>query len=59
MLPIEKGPFYAFSHYLGMDGAVGGLAINENMQVMGQNGPIENLYAAGDTTGSRLHQPCR
>jgi len=54
MLPIEKGPFYAFSHFLGMDGAVGGLSINENMQVMGENGPVNNLYAAGDTTGSRF-----
>jgi fumarate reductase flavoprotein subunit len=54
LLPIEKGPFYAFSHYLGMDGAVGGLALNENMQVMGKNGPIDNLYAAGDTTSSRF-----
>jgi succinate dehydrogenase/fumarate reductase flavoprotein subunit/ferredoxin-like protein FixX len=53
LFPIEKAPFYAFSHYLGCDGAVGGLAINENAQVMGKNGPIENLYAAGDTTGSR------
>lgn len=54
MLPIEKAPFYATSHFLSMDGAVGGLALNENMQVMGKNGPIENLYAAGDTTGSRF-----
>jgi fumarate reductase flavoprotein subunit len=54
LLPIEKAPFYASSHFLGMDGAVGGLAINENMQVMGKNGPVENLYAAGDTTGGRF-----
>ena len=53
MIPIEKGPFYASSHFLGMDGAVGGLNINENMQVMGKNGPIKNLYASGDTTGGR------
>jgi succinate dehydrogenase/fumarate reductase flavoprotein subunit/NAD-dependent dihydropyrimidine dehydrogenase PreA subunit len=53
LFPIEKAPFYAFSHYLGCDGAVGGLAINENAQVINKNGPIENLYAAGDTTGSR------
>jgi fumarate reductase flavoprotein subunit len=52
LLPVEKGPFYASSHYLGTDGALGGLAVNENMQVAGHNGPIENLYAAGDTTGS-------
>jgi fumarate reductase flavoprotein subunit len=53
MIPIVKAPFYASSHFLGMDGAVGGLAINENMQVMGKNGPMDSLYASGDTTGGR------
>jgi len=53
MIPIQKGPFYASSHFLGMDGAVGGISINENMQVTGKNGPIKNLYASGDTTGGR------
>jgi succinate dehydrogenase/fumarate reductase flavoprotein subunit len=53
MLPVEKGPFYALNYFLAMDGAVGGLAINENMQVMGDDGPVKGLYAAGDTTGSR------
>jgi succinate dehydrogenase/fumarate reductase flavoprotein subunit len=52
MLPIEKGPFYATSHFLGMDGAFGGLSVNENMQVIGKKGVIENLYATGDTIGS-------
>jgi fumarate reductase flavoprotein subunit len=54
MLPVEKGPFYALNYFLAMDGADGGLAINENMQVIGHNGPVEGLYAAGDTTGSRF-----
>jgi fumarate reductase flavoprotein subunit len=54
MLPIEKAPFYASSHFMGIDGAFGGLAINENMQVMGNNGPIENLFASGDTTGGNF-----
>jgi fumarate reductase flavoprotein subunit len=53
MLPVEKGPFYALNYFLAMDGAVGGLAINENMQVMGHDGPVKGLYAAGDTTGCR------
>jgi succinate dehydrogenase/fumarate reductase flavoprotein subunit/Pyruvate/2-oxoacid:ferredoxin oxidoreductase delta subunit len=52
MLPIEKGPFYATSHFLGMDGAFGGLSVNENMQVIGKKGPMDNLYATGDTIGS-------
>jgi fumarate reductase flavoprotein subunit len=54
MLPVEKGPFYALNYFLAMDGANGGLAINENMQVIGHDGPVEGLYAAGDTTGSRF-----
>ena len=54
LFAIEKAPFYAFSHYLGNDGAVGGLTINENAQVMGHNGPIGGLYATGDTTASRF-----
>jgi fumarate reductase flavoprotein subunit len=53
MLPVEKGPFYASSHILGSDGAMGGLTINENLQLMGKNGPIDNLYASGDTTSGR------
>jgi fumarate reductase flavoprotein subunit len=52
MLPIKKGPFYASSHYLGMDGCFGGLSVNENMQVIGKKGVIRNLYATGDTLGS-------
>jgi succinate dehydrogenase/fumarate reductase flavoprotein subunit len=54
MLPIEHGPFYATSHVLGHDGAVGGLDINEFGQIMGKKGAIENLYASGDTTSSRF-----
>jgi succinate dehydrogenase/fumarate reductase flavoprotein subunit len=53
LYPIEKAPFYATSHFLSMDGAVGGLSLNEHMQVMGKEGPVDNLYAAGDTTSSR------
>jgi hypothetical protein len=54
MLPIEKGPFYAFSAFLGNDGVVGGLNINENMQVMGHDGPVGGLYASGDMAGSHF-----
>jgi flavocytochrome c len=34
--------------------AMGGLKFNENAQVLGSNGPLENLYAAGEVTGG-LH----
>jgi succinate dehydrogenase/fumarate reductase flavoprotein subunit/ferredoxin-like protein FixX len=52
MVAIEKAPFYASSHFLGHDGAFGGLDINENGQVMGKNGPIANIFASGDITSS-------
>jgi succinate dehydrogenase/fumarate reductase flavoprotein subunit/ferredoxin-like protein FixX len=52
MVAIEKAPFYASSHFLGHDGAFGGLDINENGQVMGKSGPIPNLFASGDITSS-------
>jgi hypothetical protein len=35
-----------------MDGAFGGLSVNENMQVIGKKGPMDNLFATGDTIGS-------
>jgi fumarate reductase flavoprotein subunit len=54
LLPINQAPFYATSHYLGMDAIVGGLDVNEDMQVMGKHGAIENLYGTGDTISSRF-----
>jgi fumarate reductase flavoprotein subunit len=54
MLPIKQAPFFATSHYLASDGAVGGITINESGQIIGKSGPVENLYAAGDTTSSRF-----
>jgi len=54
LLPIKQAPFFATSHYLASDGAVGGISINENGQIIGKSGPVENLYAAGDTTSSRF-----
>ncbi|NTV91099.1 MAG: FAD-binding protein, partial [Clostridiales bacterium] len=53
LLPLETGPFYAFHTFLASDGAFGGLGINENMQVLGKEGPVTGLYAAGDNTSGR------
>ena len=50
--PVAKAPFYAFSTFLATDGAFGGIEVNPDMQVIGQNGAIENLYAAGDVCSS-------
>ena len=53
LIPIEKGPFYAFHCHMGTDGVFGGFFIDENQNVVGENGPIDGLYAAGDNTGGR------
>ena len=50
--PVEKAPFYAFSTFLAADGAFGGIEVNPDMQVLGRDGAIENLYAAGDVCSS-------
>ena len=50
---LDKAPFYAFPCYPGDIGTNGGLVINENGQVIGQDDkPIPGLYAAGNTTAS-------
>ena len=45
---VQTAPFYAFKLKLFHENAVGGLAINENMQVLKNGAPIPGLYAAGD-----------
>ncbi|NTV91219.1 MAG: FAD-binding protein, partial [Clostridiales bacterium] len=54
LMPIEKAPFYAFNFHMATDGAFGGLAVDENMQILGAEGPVKGLYAAGDTTSGRF-----
>lgn len=49
---LETAPYYAFSTFLATDGAFGGIEVNENMQVLGADGPIENLFAGGDICSS-------
>lgn len=50
---LDKAPFYAFPCYPGDIGTNGGLVVNENSQVLGEDGqPIAGLYAAGNTTAS-------
>lgn len=45
--PISTAPFYAATYGMGSFGTSGGLQVNEYAQVMGEDGPIGNLYAAG------------
>lgn len=45
---IEQGPFYAVKAWQGIDSIIGGIAVNRNWQVIGQDDmPIPGLYSAG------------
>lgn len=51
--PIQQGPFHIVRTYTPMDATMGGLVVNEAMQVVDNNGsPIKGLYATGNTQGS-------
>ena len=46
--PILKAPFYAAKHYPSGYGSLGGIQVNENMQVLNTElDPIPGLYASG------------
>ena len=50
---VETGPFYAILTYATSLITFGGLAVNEQLQVLdNQNKPIPNLYAAGEILGA-------
>lgn len=55
LAPIARGPFYAIRLYLGDFGTNGGLVINTDAQVLGEDGSvIEGLYAAGNCSTALL-----
>lgn len=48
----EEGPYYALQMYIRYYASLGGLHINENMQVLNTaQEPVEGLYAAGEVVG--------
>ena len=50
---VETGPFYAILTYATSLITFGGLAVNQQLQVLdNQNKPISNLYAAGEILGA-------
>lgn len=50
-----EGPYYAVEMNLRYYATLGGLHINDNMQVLNEQGaPIEGLYAAGEVVGGAL-----
>lgn len=52
LLPIRKAPYYAIKAHGSICDTIGGIKINENMEVLDtKDNPIPGLYAAGVTTG--------
>jgi fumarate reductase flavoprotein subunit len=52
LIPISKPPFYVMKGVLSFLGTIGGIKINQHMQVINkQDRPIPGLYAAGVDTG--------
>jgi tricarballylate dehydrogenase len=49
--PIAKPPYLAYPLVGGLAYTFGGLATNEKAEVLGDDGPIPGLFAAGETTG--------
>ncbi|MFL4475731.1 FAD-dependent oxidoreductase [Paeniglutamicibacter sp. MACA_103] len=53
LAPLLRAPFYAVALHAGMLGTSGGLATNQDGQVMDRHGePIDGLYAAGNVAAS-------
>lgn len=52
LLPVEKAPFYAIRMEPAVIITMGGIAINDDMQVVGEDGhPIPGLYSVGCDAG--------
>ncbi len=52
LLPIKSPPFYSIKGHSQICDAIGGIKINENMEVINSSDdPIPGLFAAGSTTG--------
>ncbi len=52
LIPVHTPPFYALKCHQGFHGTVGGIKINQHMEVLDKHDePIRGLYAAGSDTG--------
>ena len=52
LLPLRTAPYYAIRGQSYICDAIGGIKINENMEVLDpEDEPIPGLYAGGSTTG--------
>ena len=52
--PITEAPFYGYSLRTGVTFTYLGLKVNENAQCSTANGPIQNLWAAGETMAGSI-----
>lgn len=61
MVPIATAPFYAIKLYNATFGTIGGLDVDTQMRVLGQDGqtPIAGLYAIGLDSMGCIHSPNR
>ncbi|MGB3441020.1 MAG: FAD-dependent oxidoreductase [Actinophytocola sp.] len=50
-LPIEQAPFYAVRNHGSTLKSPAGLVVDRELRVLGADGPVENLYAAGEVLG--------
>lgn len=53
LIPLDKPPYHAMKFGPALLAVVGGLKVNEHMQVLSSDGAIEGLYAVGNTMGGR------
>jgi fumarate reductase flavoprotein subunit len=52
LMPVSTPPFYALKCHQGFHGTVGGIKINQHMEVLDKHDePLRGLYAAGSDTG--------
>ena len=52
LIPLRTPPYYAIRCHSGFINTIGGIKINEHMEVLDkQDNPIQGLYAAGVDTG--------
>ena len=54
LYPLAEPPFYAVPLFPGDLGTKGGLVINENSEVIGNQGPISGLFAAGNASANPI-----
>ena len=59
LVPLRTAPYYAIKCHGNLMNTIGGIKINEHMEVMGKQGhPVPGLFAAGVDTGGWESETC-